>query len=111
MPLVVLAGNRDTIPMHTSTATATTDLTPPQCKSPNGTRTTGTPHVKAGAAAAAAAAQLAAGRVAAAAAATAASQGPLDGLPFLLIPFIRLLLLCALALLQSLSLQLSKPLL
>lgn len=93
--------------MHTSTATATTDLTPPQRKSPKGTRMTGAPNEKAGVAAAAAA-QLVAGRVAAAA---AASQGPLDGLPFLLIPFIRLLLLCALALLQSLSLQLSGSLL
>lgn len=94
--------------MHTSTATATTDLTPPQRKSPKGTRMTGAPNEKAGVAAAAAA-QLVAGRVAAAAA--AASQGPLDGLPFLLIPFIRLLLLSALALLQSLSLQLSGSLL
>lgn len=93
--------------MHTSTATATTDLTPPQRKSPKGTRMTGAPK-KAGVAAAAAA-QLVAGRVAAAAA--AASQGPLDGLPFLLIPFIRLLLLSALALLQSLSLQPSGSLL
>jgi hypothetical protein len=97
--------------MHTSAATATTDLTPPQRKSPKGTRMTGAPNEKAGVAAAAAA-QLVAGRVAAAAAAAAAaSQGPLDGLPFLLIPFIRLLLLCALALLQSLSLQLSGSLL
>jgi microcystin-dependent protein len=109
MPLVVLAGSRETIPMHTSTATATTDLTPPQRKSPKGARMTGAPNEKAGVAAAAAA-QLVAGRVAAAAAA-AASQGPLNGLPFLVIPFIRLLLLCALVLLQSLSLQLSGSLL
>lgn len=88
-PLVVLAGSRDTRPMLTSTATAITDRTPPQC-TPAGSRK---PCENGAPAVAAAAAQLVA-------------AGGLDGLGCLLSGFCCLLLLCSLELLHALSLQL-----
>jgi hypothetical protein len=65
--------------MLTNTATATTDLTPPQCTPPNGMRIAGAPRAY-GVAAAAAAAQL----MGWAAAPAVAAHSCLDGLVVLL---------------------------